>query len=219
MHKMDTLASEKPCSLIVRFFAKVVSYVFHPLFIPLYVTLFLMYIHPSCFVGYDSRNNLWLLLRVGYNTIFFPAFTVFLLSRLNFIDSILLKTQKDRIIPYIASGIFYFWIYWVMRNSESVPKMLTLFLFGVFLATSAALIVNIYMKISMHAIGAGGMLGVFYLIMKNNTMLMTWPLAMAILIAGLVCTSRLIIGNHSIKEIISGILVGLLTQITASYVI
>lgn len=106
-----------------------------------------------------------------------------------------------------------------MRNSESVPKMLTLFLFGVFLATSAALIVNIYMKISMHAIGAGGMLGVFYLIMKNNTMLMTWPLAMAILIAGLVCTSRLIIGNHSIKEIISGILVGLLTQITASYVI
>jgi hypothetical protein len=203
---------------IVRFFAQIISFVFHPLFIPLYVTLFLVFVHPSYFAGYDSYNKLWLPLRIGYNTIFFPAFTVFLLYQLKFISSILLKSQKDRIIPYIACGIYYFWIYLVMRNNDEIPKILTGFLFGVFIASSAALIANIYLKVSMHAIGMGGLLGIFYLIFKSNTMLMTWPMSIAILITGIVYTARLIISDHQPKEIVVGLLIGIFTQIVAAFV-
>ena len=44
-------------------------------------------------------------------------------------------------------------------------------------------------------------------------------LCLAILIAGVVCTSRLIISNHSIKEIYAGVLVGMACQFAASLII
>jgi len=203
-------------SPVVRFFAHLFSYIFHPLFIPLYVTWFLAYMHPSYFTGFSSLDKKRVLIQVTVNTIFFPLITVLLLKGLGFIKSFYLRTQQDRIIPYIASGIYFFWMYLVCRNSETIPSILTEFILGVFLASSAALIFNIYFKISMHAIGMGGMIGLFLIIMLQNTMLMTWPLSVAFLIAGFVCTSRLIISDHSSKEIYVGLLVGLACQFFAS---
>ena len=90
---------------------------------------------------------------------------------------------------------------------------------GVLFSSCAALMCNIYFKISMHAIGMGGLLGIFWVIMKTNTMLMTWPLCIALLVTGIVCTSRLIVSNHSQKEIYAGLLVGLVSQFIAALVI
>ena len=91
-------------------------------------------------------------------------------------------------------------------------------MFGVFISSSAALIANIYYKISMHAIGMGGMLGLFFVIMQQNTMLMTWPLSLAILLTGLVCTSRLLISNHTSKEIYAGLAVGIICQLAGAVI-
>ena len=90
---------------------------------------------------------------------------------------------------------------------------------GVFLASSAALITNIYFKISMHAIGLGGMLSIFITIANSYSMLMTWPLSAALLITGLVCTARLLITDHTEKDIYSGLALGLLAQFIAAYII
>ena len=197
---------------MLRFTFSLFSYVFHPLFIPAYTTLFLLYIHPSYFTGYDTFNKSWLPIRVLYGSVFLPAFTVFLLKQLKFIDSVFLKTQKDRIIPYVACGIYFFWLYLVCRNDSNLPTIMTSFMLGVFLAASAALIANIYFKISMHAIGMGGILGLFLLIMQQNTMLMTWPLCLAFLTAGIVCTSRMIVSDHRPKEVYTGLILGIVSQ-------
>lgn len=209
----NNTANHQPA--IARFFAHLVSYLFHPLFIPLYVTWFLLFVHPNYFSGYGSGQKLMLLTRVGLNMVFFPLITVLLLKGLGFIDSIFLKTQKDRIIPYIASGIFFFWVYLVFRNQHEIPSILTSFTFAVFLSSSAALIANIYFKISMHAIGVGGIIGLFIIIMQHNTMLMTVPLSVAFLITGLVCTSRMIVSDHQPKEIYTGLLLGFACQLIA----
>ena len=202
-----------------KFSANLISYIFHPLFIPLYVGYFLMFIHPTYFVGYGSKEKYWLLIRVAYTMVFFPIITVLLLKAIGFIESVFLKTQKDRIIPYIACGIYFFWGYLVFRNQPSIPSTLTAFTFAVFLSSSVALIANIYFKISMHAIGMGGVLGLFVVIMRSNTMLMTGPLSLAFLITGMVCTARLLISNHSDKEIYMGLLVGIACQLVAAVII
>ncbi len=199
-------------SSVSRFFAHVLSYIFHPLFIPLYVTWFLAFVHPSYFSGFSVVGKKKLLLLITINAFVFPVITVLLLKALGFIESIFLKTQKDRIIPYIASGTFFFWTQYVLREQNYVPRILVAFMFGVFISSSAALISNIYYKISMHAIGMGGLIGLFLVIMQQNTMLMTWPLSLVILLAGLVCTSRMIVSDHRPKEIYMGILVGLFCQ-------
>lgn len=202
--------------VVVRFFAHFFSYIFHPLFIPLYVTWFLVFVHTSYFAGYGYGQKLFMLARIALNMVFFPLVTVLLLKGLGFISSVYLRTQKDRIIPYIASGIFFFWAYLVFRNQPEVPSILTSFTFAVFLSSSAALIANIYFKISMHAIGMGGVLGLFIIIMQQNDFLMTVPLSIAFLITGIVCTSRLIVSDHTAKEIFTGLLLGIICQLLAA---
>ena len=91
-------------------------------------------------------------------------------------------------------------------------------MFGVFISCSAALIANIYYKISMHAIGMGGLLGLFLVIAQQNTMLMTWPLSLAFLLTGLVCTSRMIVSDHRPKEIYAGLFVGFVCQVVGAVI-
>ncbi len=203
---------------VIKFVAHFFSYVFHPLFIPLYVTWFLTFVHPYLFAGFSVQQKTWLLIRISYTMVFFPLITVVLLKALGFIKSMLLTTQQDRIIPYIACGIFFFWAYLVFRNQPNIPTVLTAFTFAVFISSSVALMANIYFKISMHAIGMGGVLGLFLLIMNSNTMLMTLPLSIAFLLTGIVCTARLIISDHTAKEIYAGLFVGIACQLVASVV-
>ena len=209
VHRKDT---SKHSSFVI-FFAKFFSYVFHPLFIPLYVGWYLVYIHHSYFAGFSDLARKWVMLRIALNMVFFPAITVFLLRGVGFIESIFLKKQKDRIIPYMASGIFFFWMYLVFKNQPEIPKILTAFTFGVFISSSLALLANIYFKISMHAIGCGGMLGLMIVVLYHSaTSPFTLPLMIGILITGIVCTSRLIVSDHTQKDIYLGLLVGFISQ-------
>ncbi|MBK7432900.1 MAG: hypothetical protein IPI66_02705 [Chitinophagaceae bacterium] len=71
----------------------------------------------------------------------------------------------------------------------------------------------------MHAMGVGGLVGFFLIVMKSNSMLMTWPLSLAFLIAGLVCTSRMIVSDHEPRDIYAGFFVGMGCQFVAAVVI
>jgi hypothetical protein len=127
-NSVETIKHSTVLTLLAKFF----SYIFHPLFIPLYVAYYLVFLHHGYFAGYNEKAKTWVLIRIGLNMIFFPALTVFLLKKVGFIESIFLRKQRDRIIPYMASGIFFFWMYLVFKNQEEIPKILTAFVFGVF---------------------------------------------------------------------------------------
>lgn len=205
---------------IVRFFAQFFSVVFHPLFIPFYVVAFLINYHPSYFSGLSVYTKFEILRSVFVNTILFPAFSLLVMKGLGFVRSVFLHTQQDRIGPYLANMIFYFWMARVFFNfNPALTPVLASFMTGVFLTTAVALIANVFYKISMHAIGCGGMLGIFIIIMNSNSMLMTWPLSIALLITGLVCTSRLLVSNHTPKEIYLGLAAGLICQFAAAVAI
>ena len=202
---------------LTRFFANFFSYLLHPLFIPVYFTAYLTLVHPNAFVGFSHSEKIKTVLIVLLNVSLFPLMTVLLLKAVGFVDSLYLRNQKDRIIPYISSGIFFFWAYTVFKEQHQYPLILPSFIFGVFLASSTALIANIYFKISMHAIGMGGWMGVFLILFQQQEVLMSWPLALVIVLSGMVCTSRLVLRSHKPFDIYAGLLVGLLTQFTAYY--
>ena len=67
----------------------------------------------------------------------------------------------------------------------------------------------------MHAIGLGGWLGVFIIMAYHNSMLMTWPLCLVLLITGLTVSSRLYLKSHNPFDIYTGLFIGVLTQIVA----
>lgn len=205
-----------PLSLPGKIYAAVFSYLFHPLFVPVYISLFLVYLHPSAFAGFSAVEKKQTILIILLNLVFFPFISVLLLRAVGFIQSVYLRTQKDRIIPYMACGIFFFWAFTIFRQQIQYPLLLTSFLLGIFLASSAGLIANIYFKISMHAMGMGGWIGFFLVILNTHSMLMTWPLSIALLITGLVCSARLYGHHHKPVDIYAGLFVGVITQVVAS---
>ena len=88
-----------------KFFGHTISFVTHPLFVPTYFILYLIKVVPFEFVGITDWQLQLRVFSVFWLTAFFPAFAVFLLWRLKFSESIFLRTQKDRIIPYVLSLI------------------------------------------------------------------------------------------------------------------
>lgn len=209
--------SENRYSLALRIPAQLLSYVFHPLFIPVIATWYLAFIHQGYFTGIAPREKLMIVIRVAYSTIFFPAITVLLLKALGFIDSIFLKTQRERIIPYVAANIFYFWMYLVFRSQAGVPSILTGFIFGVFLSSSVALLANSYFKISMHALGAGALSGLLLLLIFTGSPYSTFLSAIVVfLITGFVSTSRMIVSDHQPFDIYTGIFFGIICQVISA---
>ena len=136
--------------LYLKIPAKVLSYLFHPLFIPTYIFFWLTIRFPFQFAGISPFEMFARKVNVFWTTAFFPAFAVFLLWRLKFINSMFLKTQKERIAPYIITMIFYWWMWYLSRSFTDQPSVLKFFYFGIFLATVPGLILNNFFKISMH---------------------------------------------------------------------
>jgi hypothetical protein len=198
--------------------AQLLSYVFHPLFIPVYVCCFLLYWHPYTFAGFTKLVKSRLLATVFINLAFFPGITVFLLWRLRFVSSILLQTRKERIIPYAAAMIFYFWGWYVFRNFNEVPEALKQFLLGSFITVIAAWLANIYLKISMHALAMGGMLYFILWVSFSTEGSSALYSSIALLLTGMVCSARMIVSDHHPVEIYSGLLVGILCQMIAVWV-
>lgn len=211
---MDEQIESRPFPTYINVFSKIVSVLFHPLFVGVYLAVFLIFIHPTYFLGFNEKSKLLKLLTIINNNVFFPLLVVALLRGLGFSKSVQLKTQKERIIPYIASITFYFWTYYVFRSQPENPHILVLMCRGMFMASSIALIANNYFKISMHAIACGGMIGLVTLTINDQTMSSGIPMMMALIITGFVLTTRKIISDHSWFDLITGLLVGLVCQLT-----
>ena len=199
--------------------ARLVSYIFHPLFIPVYISAYLIYKYPYSFAALQPEQKLLRFLSLSIITCFFPAVTVFLLWRLKFAESIMLRTQKERIIPYVACIIYYWWAFYVSRTLPGSPAILTYFLLGLFLSVSVALMANNYFKISMHGLGVGGAVAYFMLLANVSAEHIGPVLALVTVLGGMVCTARLIISDHHPIEVYTGVFVGAICQLVGFWVV
>ena len=200
----------------VRMIAKIISYLFHPLFIPVYLTYFILHIRSYEFAGisqWDKSLN-FLLALISYA--FLPLMCVLMLRALNFIDSIYLKTQKDRIIPYVICMTFYFSVWYYFKKNHYIDDFVSMSL-AVFNASIFGFLANIIFKISMHAIAVGVASTFVALLAFTDSISYSLYLAIGVLIAGIVCTSRLIVSDHTQKEIYWGFFIGVCCQLAAHY--
>lgn len=195
--------------------SKLLSWIFHPLFIPTYLFFWLLQRFPYEFSNITEFELFARKITVFWMTAFFPAFSVFLLWRLKFIDSIFLRTSRERIIPYIITMTFYWWMWYLSRNFTDQPVVLKMFFLGIFIATAIGLILNSFFKISMHGMAVGGLAAFVVLTCFFYHQYLGADIAIALLIFGSVPTARLIISSHNIFEIYSGLLVGILSQCIA----
>ncbi len=198
----------------LRLPSKVISYIFHPIFMPTVMAIAVSYLNKSAFAALDTAHRIQLFGNIALNTIFFPLLATFLCKGLGFIESIQMHKSKDRIIPLIATMAFYFWTYLTMKGL-SAPLVLRVLTLGCFWGIAAVFIINIFMKISMHTAAAGGMLGIVIVTMMISHINLLLPLLVALLIGGIIGTARMVLQAHRPSEVWLGYLVGVLVQLAA----
>lgn len=214
MSSLD-LSFSKP----VFFIARLVSVIFHPLLVGVYMAFYLIYINPFYYAYIPRINAFRNLLTVANNNFVFPVLVVLLMRGLGFSKSIFLQTTKERIVPYMASIIFFFWTWNTFYHLEGIPQVMRDMTQGIFYASVIGMIANIYFKISMHAMGAGGLIGLMVVVLLDGQMYTGIPMAVSLFIGGLVMSSRLITGDHERGDVLAGFIVGLFSQFLAAWII
>ncbi len=216
-------------NVIFRFFAYFVSIIFHPLLILTYMLIILLIVNPYLFGASVIGSRDVLILQVFLSTCAIPVFAVFVMKKLGLVSSIELKDKQERIGPYILTGVFYLWIFINLLNSPDIPLAFKVSTLGATIGLFLAFMVNIFSKISMHAVGMGGLLGMVVITLLRFSyqyfsfqfggitfsMSMNTVLIFVILLCGLVMTARLFLGAHHPRDIYGGFMVGFGTQFLA----
>ncbi len=205
----------KEYSGFVRIVATILSYIFHPVLMPTLMMVILYWLSPVSFAGINSASFGKLMLPIIINTLVFPIVATFLVKGVGFIDSIHMRSSKDRIIPLIITMVFYFWANNVFSNLEGVPLIAHVLTLGSFWGIIAIFMINIFTKVSMHTTAAGGVIGILCVLMLLSPVNLVAAFFVAILIAGITGTARMILGAHQPGDIWLGYIVGIVVQLSA----
>jgi hypothetical protein len=73
------------------------------------------------------------------------------------------------------------------------------------------------MKVSMHALAAGVLMVFMLTLAFAQALDSALYLSIALLIAGLSCTARLIASDHSPKEVYTGLIIGIISQLISNW--
>lgn len=206
-----------------RSLAQVISYLTHPLFIPTLVTFLILQSIPEYMVAFKAQSKRFafdmLYFRVLIVTVFFPLLTVLLAKLLGFLPSIYMKTQRERIIPYVAIIIYYFWAFYTFLQEGRAPRFYTAFFLGSFLSISISFVTNNFLKTSMHSIGWGGVIGFLFALMWGMHMNVSVPLMITFFVAGITATARMVLDAHTPAEIYTGFFIGIICQLAACWIL
>lgn len=195
-------------------FAYLISVFFHPMLLPSYAILLIATVYPQFLANLTREEVARLLATIATNTLLFPGLVIILMKKLNFISSYNIPDRKERIIPYIAISIFYFWTFMVVR-SLGIGGFINDIMFGASLSVFAVFFFNLFFKISAHTLAFGNFIALVISLTFMSSFNLEWVLAFAIIIAGLVGTARLILKAHTPTEIFWGYGIGLICQLLA----
>jgi hypothetical protein len=140
--------------------ASLVSYIFHPVFMPVLLAVVIWRIQPADFAGMTRQMLILRLATMVMLTIFFPLFSVALCRKLGFVQSIHMRVSRDRVIPLIIIMTFYFWLQQVFSHLPDIPKIINILVLGSFWGIILLFMASIFFKVSMHTTAAGGAIGI-----------------------------------------------------------
>ena len=186
--------------------ARITSIVFTPFSIPFlaFLVLFLfsyLRIMPILYKG--------IVLGIVYCfTILTPTITIFLFRKINGFARQELSERKKRYVPILLTIISYVFCLLMMRKLN-IPWYMTGIIFVSLVISIICILVNLKWKLSEHMAGMGGIIGglvSFSALFSYNPVV--W-LCLFILIAGILGSARIVLGHHTLGEVLSGFVVGL----------
>ena len=191
-------------------FYKIISYILHPVLIPIVCTLLYFIIIPN---HIPRKFAYWVLIIVFATTYIFPLLLLYFLKKVKLIKNYQLSSINDRKFPilFFTSLTLFLGIRLLKFN---VVDLLAFSFFGCALALSISFILLfIKIKTSLHTLGISGLIGFICIISYDYKINLLVLLILLFLIFGIIATSRLKLQAHKMCEVLTGFIIGFLSQV------
>lgn len=192
----------------IMMLAKAVSMLSSPFYLPIIglTTLFIFsYLNLLPFT-----YKVFVLLMVYIFTIFLPTKLIRFYHHYHGWTPFELGARERRIIPYVVSILCYFLCYYLMMLLH-MPHLMGSIVVAALATQVVCAIINMWWKISVHMAAIGAMAGSlvsFAAIFMFNPV---WWLCVIFMFSGLVGSARMILRQHTLRQINIGFLVGVIT--------
>jgi hypothetical protein len=198
----------------------ILSWVFLPLFMPTYGILLAMYIpsvpkdlsHVSMYFLAPEMKTRLLLLFFLFSAVA-PGLSFLALHQKKVITSIDIENQRERSIPLLvmmAYSLVLFLLFFVKAPDAALPIAFYALPLSGFIVTALFMGINRWIKISLHAGGAGILVGFLFAFFLEQQSFAVWILPVAIIASGLTISARLFLNKHRPIEVYTGWTLGLL---------
>ena len=185
--------------------AKVLSTLLMPLYAPMWVFfgLFLFSYLKMLPWGY----KIFIIVMVYFFTVFVPTLGITVFRMFKKWTHLELSHREHRHMPYIVALISYAACLVIMTKMNTA-----MFFRGVVMAALISQIVcvtiNAWWKVSTHMVGMGGLVGAlnaFSILFFYNPV---WPFCALLLLSGALGTSRIVLRQHSLAQVLVGFGIG-----------
>lgn len=190
----------------------IVSYLFHPLFMPTLGIFIVMWNDPLIYLLFDSLQP-WLsvIIAVFACTALLPLLFNWTLLKMGRISSLQTPNEQDRRLLICFTELGFLLAYLAFHNIPSAGRSIELFILGINISMVATILVNFVQKTSFHTTGMGGLLGTVIGMAYYTRLNMMYWIGGAILLACLVGYSRYRLKAHSTFELYLGYIIGILS--------
>lgn len=186
------------------------SYAFHPIFIPLFGTLFYLVFNDDY---YRKEQHYLLIFQIIIITIFLPMSFFYLLKTFGKIDNIMMSEINQRKIPLLLQVFLTFILLKQSITIERFPELFYFFLGGFFTTIIAFLLLFVKIKASIHMMGMSILTFFVIGLSIHNQINIIYTIAALLALSGLIASSRLYMKAHTLNELFIGYFCGMIPQI------
>ncbi|MFC6996870.1 hypothetical protein [Rufibacter roseus] len=195
--------------------ASALSVVFHPLLLPSYLFLLILYYLPPEAVSLPLEARWYVLLMVFLTTFLLPTLGTLLMRQAKVVKSMTMEEREDRRWPFLLAAACYTVTTFLFFKQPYLDRIFFVVMGLITATVYLALVINQFWKISAHSIGLGGGLGILLLLHGwLPEPVLVYPIVACLVVSGAVLSARLALGAHTENQVYIGYFLGFMIGIS-----
>ena len=185
--------------------ARTLSTLFSPFYAPIWILIGLFFF--SYLKMLPFRYKLFIICIVFLFTIFIPRLSINMFRMLMRWSHLQLSHREHRHMPYLLTIISYV-VCILLMTKMNVAMFIRGIVMAAFVSQIICVVLNAWWKVSTHMVGMGGLVGAliaFSILFFYNPL---WPACGLILLSGALGTSRIILRQHTLAQVLVGFAIG-----------
>jgi membrane-associated phospholipid phosphatase len=176
---------------------------------PTYLFCIVLYLLPPSVITFPVERRWAVLVLVFCATFVIPGLGTYFLYRHGYVGNMTLEQRPDRQLPFFFTSLCFAVTAYLFSQEAYFDRLFFYIMTMITLSVFLTFLFSFRWKISAHAVGLGGALGILFLLNKllpENQLL--YIIVAAIVLTGLVLSARLALEAHTPAEVYSGFLLG-----------